>query len=255
MEALNSSMDIRASITSFVALMLVSFTYGSAGAKPSAQKEPLAESQVLNKMRAILSEGRFWGNLAIEQRELKTTLFFATDNNDKSGFNVLVVVPEIQWTFEFRTCAQESPILIEGSGPSVQKVDAEGYLAAQMRRYSSFIQTARRTDGRVTVETEPAIIFKTDAAFKERRVGQIESALGELLRKKGVRIKIADFSNVTDQIDVIIPSLDDMYTMSVVHSSCDAESVEVGKHFPLKSIRPDLREKIQRNSHTVTLNH
>jgi hypothetical protein len=251
----NSSIATRISITSFLALTLASIIYGGGAVmRPSTQEESPTESQVLQKISAILAEGRFWGNLSIDQKELKATLFLAIDKADKSEFDVLVVVPEIQWTFELRTCAQEPPILVEGWGASVQKPDAEGYLASQVRRYSSFVENARKAERRIAIETEPAILFNADTAFKKRRIGQIESALGDLLHKHGSRIKIANFSRLTDQIDVLVPSVDAIITMSVVHASCGQDIVEIGREHRLKDIRPELRRKIEQNGESVITN-
>ena len=97
-------------------------------------------------------------------------------------------------------------------------------------------------------------LFASDAVFRARRVEQIKSALGALVHQRPLALRIADFSKSTDQIDVLVPSQGKVYTMSVVHRSCSEESVEVGRETSLKSVLPDLRQKIEMHSISVTIN-
>ena len=128
------------------------------------------------------------------------------------------------------------------------KIDADKYLSNEMERFSGFIAHAKRSEQFIQVVSDPNALFDSEPAFRARRIAQIKSALGTLVHPRPLEIRVVYFSKLTDQIDVLVPSRAAMYTMSVVHRSCDSESVEVGRYFPLKSVRADLRQKIEQYS-------
>jgi hypothetical protein len=254
MEARNIFMVTRISITS-VFLMAVALSLRSDGTTTlsrSSGQVARAESLVAEKVAARLAEDSFWGSSPLRKKELQLTLFLSADKSNTKGFDVLVVVPEAEETFEVRACDKE-PIIVSAAGES-RAGDSTGYLNSEIHRYNSFVAHARKTERLIAIETNPADLFPPESGFQEKRTAQIKLALGELLSKRPMEIRIAHFSRFTDQIDVLIPSLGDMYVMSVVHTSCDEETVEVGRRFIVKAVRPDLLVKIQQNSQVATIN-
>ena len=134
------------------------------------------------------------------------------------------------------------------------KVDPDQYLDGAIHRYASFVADSEKSERLVTFDENPSGLFHADEAVQQNRIAQIKQALSQLVSKRPLHIAIANFSKLTDQIDVLVPSTGEMYTMSVVHKSCGEEAVEVGRRYLLRSVRPDLRQKIQQNSQTITIN-
>jgi hypothetical protein len=122
------------------------------------------------------------------------------------------------------------------------------YLSSQLARFSDFVVHARRIEHALTIDSDPSVLFRVDSEFGIHRTAQIEHAARTLFHKRPLSLTIAGFSRNTDQILALVPSLGKLVTFSVVHSCSGDESIEIGRIEPLKSIRPDLRKRIEANS-------
>lgn len=254
MENCKTFISIRTLIISGCALVvMLTLARAAMGGQPG--QRPQVESHIADKITADISEEHFWGFGSINSMELKLTLFIADGQPNTGDFDVLAVLPEINETLQLRSCQTEPAIIVRDTANSdLGKVEATNYLSAEMKRYSSFIIDAKKSERIVHVVSDSNDLFSSDAAFRSKRVEQIKSALGALVHQRPLALKIASFSKFTDQIEVLVPSQGELYTMSVVHTSCSEESVEVGREIALKSVRPDLRKKIEMHSISVTIN-
>lgn len=201
--------------------------------------------QIIAKVTAHIAEENFWGYSSLSNLKLNV-IFFVADNEFKiADFDVLAILPEINETLKLQQCQTAPSIVTSGSGKSNKSsVQPQQYLTDEMSRFSGFIAHAKRFETLIRIPTDPETVFEADLSFRAKRVAQIKSALGSLVPERPLAIRVAYFSRFTDQINVLVPSRLAMFTMSVVHDSCSDESVEVGRQLSLKSIRPDLRRKI-----------
>jgi hypothetical protein len=240
-------------ISIWLLLVVPSFETRALSDRSGGQSQ--TESLAADKITADISEEHFWGFGSINSMELKLTLFIADGQPNTGDFDVLAVLPEINETLRLRSCQTEPAIIVGDTANSdLGKVEAINYLSDEMKRYSSFIIDAKKSERIVHVVSDTKNLFTSDAVFRARRVEQIKSALGALVHQRPLALRIGDFSKFTDQIEVLVPSRGESYTMSVVHRSCSEESVEVGRETSLKSVRPDLRKKIETHSISVTIN-
>jgi hypothetical protein len=254
MQSRKTFISMRTLIISGCALVVM-LTLARAAMGGQSEQRLQVESLIGDKIAAYVSERVFWGALPIMGTELKLILFIADKETNPRDFDVLAVVPEINETLKLRSCQAGPAIIVSGSGNSDPGlVEASKYLSGEIGRYSSFISTATKSERIIHVVTDPANLFSADAGFRSKRVEQIKSALGALVHQRPLALKIASFSKFTDQIDALVPSRGKLYTMSVVHTSCSEESVEVGRETTLKSVRPDLRKNIELHSIPVTIN-
>jgi hypothetical protein len=237
------------SITNVLLLTAVLSPLCSSAAMGRSSDTQSQTEGVIDKITARLAEENFWGSQPLTKTELQLVLFVKSEKVSEPHFDVLVVIPDVLRTFEIRNCGREPAIILKGWGQSdSRKNEPRAYLDDEMRRYAGFVQHAQKLERSIRIDSDPISFPHVDSSLRDKRIEQIRLALGDLILKRPLQIRIANFSKFTDQIDVLVPALGDMYTMSVVHTSCNDETVQVGRRYPLKSVRPDLREKIERYS-------
>jgi hypothetical protein len=216
---------------------------------------PQSESRVVEKIAAHISEENFWAPVSTNKSELKLILFTGDEKPNSADMDALAVIPEINETLKIQMCQTEPAIILGGSANSdFGKVEAIKYLGDELARYADFVAHSKKSETIVRVISDPSKLFSSDAAFNAKRIDQIKAALGALVHERPLALRVSSFSKLTDQIEVLVPPRGEAYTMSVIHSSCSDESVEVGREIPLKSIRPDLRRKIEVHSISAPLN-
>jgi hypothetical protein len=226
---------------------------------PRPGEQPHTETLIADLVATHVAEENFWGFVSIKSPELRLILFVANNKSASADFDVLVILPEINETMEVQTlnlqtlkaqeCRVEPAVIVGISGNSDPGgVEAGKYVSDEMKRFSNFVAHASKSEMLIPVIVDPSKLFSSDPDFRARRIEQIKSALGEFVRQRPLAIRIADFSRFTEQIEVLVPSRGEMYTMTVLNRTCSKESVEVGKYYHLKSIRPDLRRKIETHS-------
>jgi hypothetical protein len=210
---------------------------------------PEVASVVIEKIAAHIAEERFWGLMPAGRAKLDLVLFVANKGYEKADFDLLAIVPQINETLEMRNCQRQPPVFVQGWGHSDSSKDRpDEYLKKELEHFPELISRANRYDTVISIASDPVALFKLQPALRNKRVEQIKSALSQLIPQRPLRIRIAYFSALSDQIEVLVPQVDEMFTMSVVHESCDKESVQVGRELALRSIRPDLKEKIEKYS-------
>lgn len=232
--------------TNSIALLLLvgSALYCWANGHPN--DETSAMSSIADKIAAHIAEDAFWGFVPVQETRLRLVLFVAEKGRNTAGFDVLAVVPEINETLEMKRCPEEPAIILQGWGGSDnQKTEPEQYLHSETSRFADFVAHAERLEETIEISSSPNNLFKPDAAFKAERIKQIKLALAALVHKRPLDMVVANFSKLTDQINVLVPSMRTMYTMSVVHNSCEQETVQVAREIPLASVSPGLRKKIE----------
>jgi len=227
------------------------------------QKVSAASSPVADWIRADVEERSFWDGIPLPTHEMRI-IIFETDiprgDQTASGFDVLAMVPELNSVFEYRSCPErvipvwDEQLWITWSpwqwSPGGKRLSSDEYMAQQMSRFSDFVSHAKRLDQDLAISSDSAELFHVDPEFKSRRIAQIQGAAKQLLHKHP-QMRVANFSQFTDKIDALVPDISEMVTFSV-HRSCSGEdTVEWGKDLPLKSIRVDLRKRIEANSSSI----
>lgn len=255
MEARNSSSATRILIISTLFVAIALLLSSESRALRYSEQGSSVEASVAHKIAARLAEDSFWGVNPLKRSDFQLIVFLSVSNPNRAEFDGLVIVPELEKTFEVRTCNDAPAIILAGSGePNLGKSDPKRYLDSEIHRYASFVGNSERSEQLITLDGNAPSLFHPDEAVQPERIAQIKRALSQLVTKRPLQITIANFSKLTDQIDVLVPSTGEMYTMSVVHKSCGEETVEVGRRYLLQSVRPGLRRKIQQNSQTITIN-
>lgn len=237
------------------------FYLGTARSALPQTTSPL-DSAVANDVSAIVSEQSFWSAAPLTTSELRLIVFHdaeAAQLEKKPSFDVLAILPELNSLFEYRVSGNDLILAGREEGwqtwpyPGGGKVDADKYLAQQLSRFADFVSHAKRGEQTARIDTSPTTIFHIDAQLKAARLAQIEHAAKELFKKRPLRLIIANFSSRTDQICAVIPTLDQMVTFSVARSPNNETTVEVGRETPLKSIRAELRQRIETNSSVLVI--
>lgn len=232
------------------------------------QAQPIAPSsdatvEVISDIQANVGERSFWDDIVLPSSKLDVTIFLARGGSTSAADSepdILAIVPELNSTYEYRTCEprvlkvrkQESWVTWSGSWASVSpnKVDARTYMSQQITKFSALISRSKRIDRTLTISRDPKRLFHPDPEFQGRRIAQIEVAAKALVDKP-FRMRIGDFSESTDQIQAIVPSIGQMVTFTVIRSCSKGDSVEVGKEHPLSAVRSSLRNKLEANSTAV----
>jgi hypothetical protein len=214
----------------------------------------LDTQELMGVVRAQLNEERFWDIRPTGRTDSTVVLFIRRQQPEKtlrgdfSDFDALAILPELNLTFEYQICGNE-PFLVVGSGSSsTAPIEAKEYLATEEKRMSEFIAQAKEFTSSVQIQDNAADLFKVEPEFERKRIEQIKLALKTYVHKRPVTIRIAKFSKFTKQIAALAPSLGQMFMVSVVNRTCGQESVEIGKIHSLKSVRAELRSKIDANS-------
>jgi hypothetical protein len=226
------------------------------------RKSSVAHPSVDADLRAQLGERSFCFGPPLPATEMRLVLFQAAETNGSAmqrEFDALAILPDINATYKYRFCGDRL-LTVGGEGrwvawpePESKKISPDEYLAQQISRFSEFVAHAGRVDQALTVGSEATTLFHVDAEFKGRRLLQIQNAANSLFRKRPLRMTIADFSEFTDQIFVLIPDISEMVTFSVIQACSGTATVQVGREVPLSSVRSDLRKKIEENSTIVLL--
>jgi transcriptional regulator of heat shock response len=188
--------------------------------------------------------------MRIDRNSVKLLVFVGSDDKTKGDFDALVIIPELNISLTMRQCGQLAPVIVASSGNSEdQRKSPAEYLNQELKRFSEFINNARRSELVEQISSDPNKIFETNSEFKAKRIKQIKEALNSMTQQPE-RIQVASFSRFTDQINVLLPIKNEMYTMSVLHQSCGNESVAVGRILPLISIKNELKRKVEAYSTT-----
>ena len=158
-------------------------------------------------------------------------------------------MPEINETLEMKTCDSGPAIILQGWGNSdSSEQPPDEYLRGQLGSHSNFVAHARKFEKLISITLDPAKLFKVEPAYRAKRVEQIKSALGQLILQRPLKIQVAYFSRLTDNVDILVPSLGEMYTMGIVHRCCEEDSIVQGPEIGSKLIRPELRSKLKKYS-------
>ncbi len=252
--------------TSFLCFAIGFLTQAQSSAPTTMGHEvSVARSNIANGIKADVGERSFWDGIPLPSTEMRLIIFEA-DNAKRdqtvSEFDALAIVPELNSVFEYRFCSgrvllvSEEQLWITWSpwqwSPGGKRLSSDEYMAQQMSRFSDFTSHAKRQDQDLAISSDPAELFHVDPQFRTRRIAQIQHAAMEMLHKR-LQIRVANFSQFTDKIDAVLPGAGEMVTFTV-HRSCSGEdTVEWGKDLPLKSIRVDLRKRIEANSSVVEI--
>jgi hypothetical protein len=205
------------------------------------------------QLEAHISEEGFWEGDTLPARQLRLVLFLSTDDisTEDRSCEVLAIVPDLNATYKFRFCSEGS--IPEGgwaewAGTPSQKVAPDTYLATELSRFSDFVAHARKEERILTTNSDPLILFRFEPALKARRIAQIEHATETAFHEQHLKIRIANFSALTHQINVLIPAVKQMVTFSVINGCTGEDKVSIGRELSLGSIRADLRKRIEANS-------
>ncbi len=260
---IKSSSTIAIFRTSLLCLALVYLSYGQsfndvAGTSViSALKHP----NVVNELTARIGEESFWAGIQLPTRNLRAIVYEAQSPQVSGSvdFDALVIVPEIDATYQYRLCGKKIiPVnrteeWLTWRYADSARINADEYMRQQESQFGNFISRAKRSDETLKVGSGPDALFRIDSKLKTARLSEIEKAAGNLFHKRPLRLTVADFSATTEQINALVPALGKMVTFSVTQSCTAEDRVEVGREVPLKSIRSDLRARIETNSTTLTM--
>jgi hypothetical protein len=215
---------------------------------------------VATKIEAIVGERSFWDAIPLPAPEMRLVIFELDTpkaGDPPPGFDVLAIVPELNSTFEYRSCEKralsvwDEQLWITWSkwqwSPGGKALGADEYMAQQMSRFSDFVSHAKRADQVLTISSDPAALFHVDPQFKARRMSQIQHIARDLFHKR-LQMRVANFSESTDRIAAIVPAAGQLVTFGVNSSCSSQDSLVVGNDLPLKSMRLDLRKRIEANS-------
>lgn len=213
--------------------------------------------QIVDGFTAQLNEERFWDLLPVPARGSRVLVFKAAEAMQKSAdqnFNVLAIFPDTNTTIKYRLsdgCLESQ----DWPGSPSKNIPADEYVKLQKSAYADFISRAVEFEGYMKLEPspDPATLFRVDSELKSKRIKQIKGTIKNYIHKKDYKITIASFSMYTTQINVLIPATREMFTMSVLHLGCPEESVALGRILPVKSIKPDLLQKIEANSTSMEI--
>jgi hypothetical protein len=179
-------------------------------------------------------------------------------NKAEHAFDALVLVPEANAMYQYRQDGSAAHLVAREeeihTWPFLgHKLDPSTYMDRETARFSEFIAHAQRIDRVVSITTDPDKLFDVSQEFRERRASQIERAAKELYHRRGLQIRVANFSEYTEQIDAIIPTLNKLVTFNVLDAGTPEETLVVGREHPLSTILVELRKRIEENSFVVSL--
>jgi hypothetical protein len=213
-------------------------------------------------LRAQVGERSFWFGPPLQASEIRVVIFQAAGTNSsitKREFEALAIVPDMNATYKYSFCGDDLHTAAREGGwvawpePESKKIPPDEYLAQQISQYSEFVAHARRIDQALTISSEATTLFHVKAEFRGRRLLQIQNAANSLFHKRPLRMAVANFSEFTEQIFVLIPDINEMVTFSVIKACSGTETVQVGREVPLSAVRSDLRKKIEATSTIVLL--
>ena len=219
-----------------------------------------SQLEMIEDIKADVGERNFWGGIALPSRDLRLVLFETASSSIGTGasFDALAILPDLNAIYKYRLCGRKFLSVGQEGGwltwshPGGKQVSPDEYLTKQLARFADFVNRAKRSDQALSIESDPSSLFHPDSVLRGQRVAQIKSAIRTLFHRP-LKVKIAAFSQFTSQIHVLIPEIGEMVTISVMRPCSEAESVEVGREVPLKSVRKDLLDKIEVNSAVIAI--
>jgi hypothetical protein len=247
-----------------ISLLCLAVGFAAIALAPAAQsQQSVIYSGIANDISADTGERSFWDEIPLPASEVRLIIFEADDpkgGGSATAFDALAIVPELNATYEYRLCGERvlrvwsEDLWITWTpwvwSPGGKKIDPDEYTTRQISKFSDFVSHAKRTDRVLGLTRDPATLFHARPDFKAERIAQLRQAAMEFFRKS-LRIEVANFSEATNQINTVIPATGEMVTFSVIRECSKDDDVEVGKVYPLRSVRPDLWKKIEANSTTL----
>jgi hypothetical protein len=251
-------------LTIRISVLCLAFGFAAVVPAPSGQsQQSVTYSRIANDIRADTGERSFWDEIPLPTSEVRLIIFEVDDPKvvaSAATFDALAIVPELNATYKYRICGERVLRVWSEDGwitwtpwvwsPGGKKINPDDYTAQQISKFSDFVSHAKRTDRVLTITRDPAILFDADPEFKAQRMAQIRQAAKEFYHKS-VRIEVASFSEATNQINTVIPAAGEMVSFTVIRECSKEDDVEVGKVYPLRSVRSDLWKKIEANSTTL----
>ncbi len=250
-----SSLITRIIRTSAVwALVLLLPTGHSFAGVDLTQGTPASAHAITAPLAAYIAEQSFWMGIVLPQKQVTVIIFVSDEPASTSRSEVLAIVPDLNVTLKSQLCGQT--LIPEGgsvgwlgwSDSTATKLPPDEYLTKQVTQYSNFVAHAQRTESVLTIESDPADIFRIEKGLKIRRISEIRRSAEQFFHKRPLHLQISNFSEFTNQINVLIPEINEMVTFSVVPTCSGGETVQVGRELPLSSIRSNLRQAIDSHS-------
>jgi len=250
---------------SFLALGLSSPARAQAPISTAPSQQTLAFSRIADDIQADVGERSFWDRIPLPASEVRLVVFEANNaqtTGARADYDALAFVPELNATYEYRFCGEhvlrvwQEDLWITWTrwawSPGGKEVSADEYLAQKSSQFSDFVVRASRTDQTLALSSDPARLFRVSPEFKAQRTAQIQEAAARLFHKR-LQMQVANFSEYSDKINALIPSIDQMVTFNVVRACSEPDEIVVGRDYPLSATRSDLRKKIEANNTTVAI--
>lgn len=257
-------MTTRTSLAAAIGLGFLALTFSSparaqAPTSTALSQQSLSYSRIADDIQAHVGERSFWDQIPLPALEVRLVVF-AADNTQtataRADYDALAIIPELNATYEYRFCGErvlrvwQEDLWITWTpwtwSPGGKRLNADDYLAQTVSRFADFVSRAIRMDQTLALSSDPARLFRVSPEFKAQRIAQIQEAATQLFHQR-LQMQVANFSEYSDKIDALIPLIDQMVTFNVVRACSEPDEVVVGRDYSLRTIRPDLRTKIEAN--------